>query len=217
MKKWIVFVTAVAAWFATSSVSQAVPLVPGDNHIAVSGTSGPVGTVLEDVVTSFSTGAWGGTLRTIVLRDTSVANFGNIDYLYQITRTDSNPDHVIARMTVADFTGYLTSDVGFTSDSYNGHASGTRGLFEVDRRVPGTLGYNFSGLGLLAGETTSWMFAVTNSVDYRSGTAHIIDDATADVASFAPAPEPASLTLLGLGCAGVLGSYGWRRRRALQN
>jgi hypothetical protein len=217
MNKRFYFLAAVIGCLVYSSVSQAVPLVPGPGTVPVFGDSAPTGTVLQDVVTSFSSGAWAGTLRTVVIRDNSVANFGNIDFLYQITRTDPDPfmQHDIARLSVANYANYLTN-VDYTTGMIDGIASGLETIESVDRKVPGTIGFNFSGSGLMAGQSTVWMFVKSNSTDIGMGNAHVIDDATADVSTFAPAPEPTSMTLLGLGCVGILGSYGWRRRQALK-
>ena len=83
----------------------------------------------------------------------------------------------------------------------------------MDRSNVTVVGFSFLGspVSLIPGSSSVLLVVQTSSPVYTSGTASIIDgSAVAGVATYAPTPEPATLTVLAIGIAGVL----FRRRQA---
>jgi hypothetical protein len=119
----------------------------------------------------------------------------------------------------AEYAGVIgPSSVG--SGGFAGPSSGTGMVFGVFGHfgalaVPG--GYvsdtSLSGTSTYSGKTFASLGLTPGTYTYTWGTGNHADSLTVQIGPAATAaPEPASLTLLGIGGLSLLG-YGWRRRR----
>ena len=94
--------------------------------------------------------------------------------------------------------------------------SGTVAPFAENRLTTGDrVGFSFQNLqlqdSLKPGMTTYWLEIDTNATQYTFGSTNIIDRCNASVLTFAPAPEPISMALFGMGFPG-LGLLRFRNR-----
>lgn len=143
-----------------------------------------------------------GRIESSVWRDNAS---GHVFFTYQFV-VDSG---VIERLSTTDFTGYLTdfqySTVYGCATVLCGAGSPYIAASSGSRSVDGsTAGFNFSS-GVQAGQETYDMYIFTDASSYTTGSISLIDGGVANVAGFAPTPEPATITLLmgGLAMLGV--------------
>lgn len=214
---------------AMASVAHAAPLAPG-------GTVGPLpignvvgdpslqGIVLGTLVTPFVgldvglNPRFAGILETHAVREVG----GTMSFYYQVTNTGGalpNTNDPIGQITNTDFGGWLT-DVLQRDDAMAGIVGGSP-LVGTQLGSEATRG---AGLGdevrfhfiqppigagdLVVGATSLWLVIRTNAPDFALGNTAIINGGNANVPSFRPVPEPATMGLMALGALALV-----RRRR----
>jgi hypothetical protein len=160
------------------------------------------------------TPAWGGTLYTTVIRETT----GTLSFLYQVKVTSGTATtNYIPRMTTIDFTGY-TTDVDYFSDPFTGFGfvapvGVATWPHTADRHSPDVIGFNFAtstDAGIINGDTTHVMYIRTNALTYKMGSTNFINGHVTSVDSFAPGvPGPFAVLPFMIGLAASL----IRRRR----
>ena len=185
----------------------ASPLVPGSVNWPVVAEPDPVGgAVVALTVSPFAGPKFSGTLTSTVIAGDPSNPFGGLTFTYLLQNDVTSIDE-ISRMTINDFTGFLT-DV-----SYQIPPAGLAPAY-VDRNIAGdVIGFSFQGApfgqgSLLPGQTSALLVVQTSSTVFNSTFVSAIDGGVAMAPSFAPLPEPATLSLLAMGGLAML-----RRRR----
>lgn len=204
--------------------AQAAPLAPG-------GTAGLVGTnvgadpSLQGIVVASVASPFIGLDVNNVVRFTGLLEShvvqevgGTMSFYYQVTNSPTSLD-AISQLTNTDFGGW-TTNVEFRTDAMLGIVGGspnfglraageaTRGAGAGDEVrfhfLPEPLGFGDLGLG----ETSRWLVIRTNAPAFTLGNTAVINGGNANVVTFAPIPEPATMGLVALGAVALL-----RRRR----
>ena len=215
---------ALSMLVGVTSSARASVLLPGGSVDPLLGTTlggdpSLGGVVIDSVLAPFSgldvnnVVRFTGVLESHVVRELS----GTLSFYYQLSNDALSQDG-ISRFANTSFTGWAT-DVNYRLDAMVGIAGGsilpgTQQGSEATRSVDGSVvGFNFIaapvGAGVLAQGTTSlWHVIRTDATTYIPGNTAIINGGNVNVQTFAPAPEPATLGLVGLGALALL-----RRRR----
>ena len=200
------FSVLVAATFA-----QAAPLAVGATLFPVPAEPDPTGGAVAcggPLVSPYVSGTFSGTLTTIVYVGDPSNPYGPgaLTFTWKL-HNDASSVNVNARLTVSDWTGFL-SDASFqpgpdVNPTY------------VDRLTADVIGFSFLGAPIGAGpigpgQDSDWLVVQTDATTCVPGVASVIDGTVAMADTLAPAPEPSTIALLGLGALALV-----RRRRAL--
>jgi hypothetical protein len=135
-----------------------------------------------------------------------------LTFTYKLTNTDTDGTPTpINRVTISEFGSFLADA------SWQSPGTGTSPAF-IDRDGTGKIiGFTFNpalGAGsVLPGTSSALLVVQTDAKDFGDGTLSAIDGSTGTITTLVPAvsagvPEPASLSLVLVGAAGLL-----RRRR----
>jgi hypothetical protein len=157
-----------------------------------------------------------GNFREIVVVDHIT---GFLDFVYEFEVTSTTTD-VVDRMSTGSYAGF-TTDVGVCPScpdvvALNAPQDGNATPSTVDRSGDGTtIGFNFSGgVSGPTGDTYDLIIA-TDAPNFTNGSTQLIDNGTANLVGYAPAPapEPGTLTLFG---SGLIALAGLVRRKCAQ-
>jgi len=217
---WMYLALAVGLLIAAPS-AKAILLGPGGSGapdvLSVPTFPSAGATLVAYTTGTFSSGLISGSYEAAVIKDTSGVNpFGIGDFDFEIAINPNTGPDAIGRVTTTNFAGWLT-DVGydnlFCGILYCGSATLVAPT-SVDRGVLGdTIGFNFGSFvapTLASGDSSYILEVATNATSYTKGTINILDGGAATVTGFAPAaPEPATLSILGIG---LLSLFGLRKK-----
>ena len=187
--------------YATLLQPGNVVLGPGDVF-----TFNPSNYTLKDSIppTSASVGALSIQYGEAVVADTqNVFCSGCLDFVIQVQNNSATD--TIESISTGDFTGYHT-DVGILGGVHFVDP------YSISRSSDGsTIHFSFLGSDIPPGSFSDVLVIETDATSFVPGSITVQDDVTVDVAGFAPAPEPMSLSLLGGGLT-LFGLIGIRRR-----
>ena len=202
MKKFLIAALACMMVLGISSTAKAVTLAPGAFGVPVTGgVPGPYG---ASVISGFSQLVSYDSIILTLTQDVYLNTTGYL-FLYKITRSDVS-GNALGRFTTTDFSGFTTDVDAFTPCQLPN---------TMDRSNLGdSIGFDYqSSGGLNPGFNSATMWIQTNAQYLGWGTGNFINGGTTSIGLYAPTvPEPATLSLLGLG---VLGLLGLRRKSRL--
>jgi hypothetical protein len=192
--------TAVAAPLAPGGLLNPVPLKPA-----------PVGGVeVASSVQPLVTPTYTANLVSKVFQGDATNSLGGLTFTYEIQNVVGTES--VHRLSVLGY-GTLPIDARYLLPS----AGAVVPAF-MDREPPGdAIGVSFSGppVGpgpIGDGKSGATIVVQTNQSGWVTSQAFVIDGATTGVSSFAPIPEPGTMTLVGVGVVGLAMAY--RRRQA---
>ncbi len=202
MKKAIFILAGVAS--AALSMAQA-PLAPGGSSLVPVVALGP-GTIIDSRIGLFSgldffgNVAFTGRFESIVFQRPS----GELSFLYRFSNTGGGLADPINRIATTDFAGFATA---VRQDPAFAFGISPTNTISADRSANGRrVGFDFVAVN--PGEYSSLLIVDTNARAYRPGQVSILNGGTANIQSFAPVPEPATMLALGAGVAALV-----RRRK----
>jgi hypothetical protein len=144
-----------------------------------------------------------GLVAEIVVADASNPYAsGDLTFIYQVQDTKGTIEH----LSGFDFSGFLTDVQAGTGGSGGSIMSGGILPGTVNRVSTGSVvEFNFAPF-IGPGKYSSALIIATDATKYKPGTIGIIDGGGAGVVGYAPTvPEPATLSLVGMGLLGLLG------------
>jgi hypothetical protein len=205
--------TLIVAGVLLAMGSQVRATVIGNGSaILAPGTAGPSGgtIIYNSGPLPITAATFTGTLTSTVIQG-DTTNPGGLTFTYLLTN-DSTSIHQMGRLTINDFTGFLT-DVSYAIPSAGVNP------YSIDKDSFGdVVGFSFSALGagqIPAGGSSALLVIRTDAQQAALTEASVINGSVAMVSAYAPAvggnvPEPGTLAVAGLGGLGLL----LRRRRS---
>jgi hypothetical protein len=187
--------------FIFASLASATTLAPdGSVSPVVVDAAGVSGTLLASVTDPYNVGLGGnqdiGSVTEWVVSDANnTFGAGDLDFIYQVT-IDGAGD--ASKLTVSNYAS-LTTDVydalGTACAACAGDVAGTVSASTASNNGVGGISFNF--LPVVPKNTTSYLLIVeTGATQWVPGQISVIDNTTANLGGFAPAPEPGSVGLL---------------------
>jgi hypothetical protein len=217
-----------AAVLACAGSVQAVPL--NDSFVAqpfldtaLHGTTSAArpelaGTVLQDVITSFSFGALNifGTVQNRVVREDGT---GTLDFYWRILVDPASTGGGIGAFRLIDFGYSNLTDADWRIDGLGANGPEIARLFNPATHPEGAINFLFDPAVAAGTDGSSFFFlhtgatnyALTANYDLLGGRNQTLSDEFRTFAPAAAVPEPSVMAMLGLGLA-VLGVA--KRRRA---
>jgi len=222
-----------AVLFGMANQAQATPLAPGQPLGATPDAiaAGPATlTVLADQTAMYTLTNVGGTVvgmgtvREMVVKGDTLTNStpGGLDFMFQITSTMGT----ISQATLTSYASFTTDVAAVSALTQNPNLPGahqfatdTAGgvvVGNVTRQGNGVgVSYGFNDANFGAGTISQIMLIRTNALSWDGlGTVALVDGGSGNTVAFEPTPEPASLTMLGIGLVGMAGYGCYRRRKA---
>jgi hypothetical protein len=197
---------------AFASLSQAVPLVP-DAYTALPGIPTIPGTVVQDVISPFSFSAYGGTVSGSVQNRVTLKGDGTYLFEWRVFN-DANSAGPIQDLRLVNFV--VPAYDGDWESAGLGDTHPTQAYLFGSPHV-GDVNFNFSqptGAYLGAGHSSFFFYLNTTATTYGLVAEYDLTNVgqsqiSSLYSTFAPVvPEPASLTMLGLGALALI-----RRRK----
>ncbi|MEX2141926.1 MAG: PEP-CTERM sorting domain-containing protein [Pirellulales bacterium] len=189
----------------------AAPLAPGGLLFPAPLEAQPTGgVVIASSIQPIVAPTYTANLVTTVIQGDTSNLLGGLTFTYEIQGVAGTES--INRLSILGYDNILVDA------SYRLPAPGAIPPAFYDREMPGdALGISFAGppIGpgpVQPGQSSATLVFQTNAPAHVPAQAFLIDGATTGVITFAPIPEPATLTLCGMGALGLALAY--RRRRA---
>ena len=214
--------------FAAAYAAQAVPLnIPvGATYEADTALPGTTlvanpylaGTVLADVLTSFSFDGVDGTVQNRVVQETGT---GTLDFYWKVNVNSDSTGMPLSALRIGDFGAANITDANWRIDGLGTQAPDTAVVFN-DADVPGGfVNFMFNNAPIAAGtsstffylHTTATAYAETAEYDLVSGPNETAGNISGLYSTFAPVPEPSTLALALAGMA-LVARVATRRRAA---
>lgn len=180
-------------------------LSPGQDNSALPSSYPTGGSVLDSTNYSFASATLDGTVTSTVYTGDPSNPYGGLTFTYLVTLLSPQSSDSLSELTVGSYGGFQT-DV-----SYN--LVGTEVAPSDFSRTGGTgdvlqFFWNNAG-GVLPGETGALIVVQTSALNAQIGMGGVIDSVPANVAVYAPVPEPAIGSLFASGLAAL---FIFRRR-----